>query len=134
MCQERATAHGIQAATPRPVTGNAADPIDLVPVDEIIITTLVNNVYDALLDGNDTITRAPFAAGIARAAQFDGGSTTVGLKAEHGYSALITVRRGASTTSVLFDTGLSPAGEPSTRSPRPSLTAGFRAAAAPDIT
>jgi hypothetical protein len=29
-----------------------------VPVDEIVITTLVDNVYDALLDGNDTITRA----------------------------------------------------------------------------
>jgi metal-dependent hydrolase (beta-lactamase superfamily II) len=28
--------------------------------------------------------------------------------AEHGYSAMITVRRGISSTSVLFDAGLSP--------------------------
>jgi 7,8-dihydropterin-6-yl-methyl-4-(beta-D-ribofuranosyl)aminobenzene 5'-phosphate synthase len=28
--------------------------------------------------------------------------------AEHGFSALVTVRRGGATTSVLFDTGLSP--------------------------
>jgi metal-dependent hydrolase (beta-lactamase superfamily II) len=28
--------------------------------------------------------------------------------AEHGFSALVTVRRGDTTTSVLFDTGLSP--------------------------
>jgi 7,8-dihydropterin-6-yl-methyl-4-(beta-D-ribofuranosyl)aminobenzene 5'-phosphate synthase len=27
--------------------------------------------------------------------------------AEHGFSALVTVRRGDTTTSVLFDTGLS---------------------------
>jgi 7,8-dihydropterin-6-yl-methyl-4-(beta-D-ribofuranosyl)aminobenzene 5'-phosphate synthase len=28
--------------------------------------------------------------------------------AEHGFSALVTVRHGDTTTSVLFDTGLSP--------------------------
>lgn len=28
--------------------------------------------------------------------------------AEHGFSALVTVRRGGTSTSVLFDTGLSP--------------------------
>jgi len=28
--------------------------------------------------------------------------------AEHGFSALVTVRRGGTTTSVLLDTGLSP--------------------------
>src|SRR5258708_22440051 len=30
------------------------------------------------------------------------------MMAEHGFSALVTVRRGGTTTSVLFDTGLSP--------------------------
>jgi 7,8-dihydropterin-6-yl-methyl-4-(beta-D-ribofuranosyl)aminobenzene 5'-phosphate synthase len=35
--------------------------------------------------------------------------TAVGLVAEHGFSALVTVRRGSSTTTLLFDTGLSPA-------------------------
>ena len=32
----------------------------------------------------------------------------MGLVAEHGFAALVTVRRGATTTSLLFDTGLSP--------------------------
>ena len=32
----------------------------------------------------------------------------VGLMAEHGFSALVSVRRGATTTTLLFDTGLSP--------------------------
>src|SRR5579859_4760119 len=31
-----------------------------------------------------------------------------GLMAEHGFSALVSVRTGSTTTSVLFDTGLSP--------------------------
>jgi 7,8-dihydropterin-6-yl-methyl-4-(beta-D-ribofuranosyl)aminobenzene 5'-phosphate synthase len=30
-------------------------------VDEVVVTTLVDNVYDALLGGQETITRAPFA-------------------------------------------------------------------------
>jgi len=93
---------------PRPVTGSAADPIALEPVDEVVVTTLVDNVYDALLPGGEGITRAPLAAGTAKAPQFETGRTSVGLMAEHGFSALVTARRAGTTTSVLFDTGLSP--------------------------
>jgi 7,8-dihydropterin-6-yl-methyl-4-(beta-D-ribofuranosyl)aminobenzene 5'-phosphate synthase len=88
--------------------GSAVDPIALAPVDEVVIATLVDNVYDALLAGDEAVTRAPFTAGTAQAPQFESGATTVGLMAEHGFSALVTVRRGGATTSVLFDTGLSP--------------------------
>jgi hypothetical protein len=77
-------------------------------VDEVVVTTLVDNVYDALLGGQETITRAPFAAGIAQAPQFESGATQVGLMAEHGFSALVSVRTRSTITSVLFDTGLSP--------------------------
>jgi 7,8-dihydropterin-6-yl-methyl-4-(beta-D-ribofuranosyl)aminobenzene 5'-phosphate synthase len=77
-------------------------------VDEVVVTTLVDNVYDALLGEQENITRAPFAAGTAQAPQFESGTTRVGLMAEHGFSALVSVRTGSSTTSVLFDTGLSP--------------------------
>jgi 7,8-dihydropterin-6-yl-methyl-4-(beta-D-ribofuranosyl)aminobenzene 5'-phosphate synthase len=41
---------------PHPVVGSAADPIALEPVDDVGVTTLVDNVYDALLTGDDTIT------------------------------------------------------------------------------
>ncbi|MDQ2874330.1 MAG: hypothetical protein M3Y33_05780 [Actinomycetota bacterium] len=78
------------------------------PADEVVITTLVDNVYDALLTGDDRTTRAPFRVGMARAAQFESESTTVRLMAQHGYSALVSVRRGSRTTTLLFDTGLSP--------------------------
>jgi 7,8-dihydropterin-6-yl-methyl-4-(beta-D-ribofuranosyl)aminobenzene 5'-phosphate synthase len=108
LCDDSAAAPDIRAALPRPANRDAVDPITLAPVDEVIVTMLVDNIYDALLAGNDTITRAPFAAGAAQAPQFESGSTQVGLIAEHGYSAMITVRRGNSSTSVLFDTGLSP--------------------------
>jgi 7,8-dihydropterin-6-yl-methyl-4-(beta-D-ribofuranosyl)aminobenzene 5'-phosphate synthase len=108
VCTEPATADDVRAAMPHPVVGSAADPIALEPVDDVVVTTLVDNVYDALLTGDNTITRAPFAAGTAQAPQFEPGFTNVGLMAEHGFSALVTVRRGDTTTSVLFDTGLSP--------------------------
>ena len=108
MCEESATAENVRAATPQPVPGSAVDPITLKPVDEVVVTTLVDNVYDALLGGGETITRAPLAAGVAQAPQFESGATRVGLMAEHGFSALVSVRTGNTTTSVLFDTGLSP--------------------------
>ena len=108
MCQGPATAGEVRAAMPLPAGGSAADPIALEPVDDVMVTTLVDNIYDALLTSDDTITRAPIAAGTARAPQFEPGRTNVGLMAEHGFSALVTVRRGHTTTSVLFDTGLSP--------------------------
>jgi 7,8-dihydropterin-6-yl-methyl-4-(beta-D-ribofuranosyl)aminobenzene 5'-phosphate synthase len=108
MCDAPAGPRQVARAAPRPATGQAADPVTLEPVDEVVITTLVDNVYDALLTGDERTTRAPFSVGMARAAQFESGSTTVGLMAEHGFSALVSVRRGTTTTTLLFDTGLSP--------------------------
>ena len=49
MCDEPATAENLRAATPHPVPGSAVDPITLKPEDGIVVTTLVDNVYDALL-------------------------------------------------------------------------------------
>jgi 7,8-dihydropterin-6-yl-methyl-4-(beta-D-ribofuranosyl)aminobenzene 5'-phosphate synthase len=93
---------------PRPAPGDAIDPIGLEPVDEVVVTTLVDNVFDALLTGDEQTTRVSFGVGHVAAPQFEGGETVVGLRAEHGFSALVTVRRAMTTTSLLFDTGLSP--------------------------
>lgn len=95
-------------AVPRPAPGRAVDPIALEPVDELLVTTLVDNVYDALLPDDERTRRVPFSAGSAAAPQFEDGATAVGLMAEHGFSALVTVRREGRTTTLLFDTGLSP--------------------------
>jgi 7,8-dihydropterin-6-yl-methyl-4-(beta-D-ribofuranosyl)aminobenzene 5'-phosphate synthase len=108
MCDTSTSAGRSIEGIPRPATGSAIDPIALEAVDEVVITTLVDNVYDALLTGDQRTTRAPFRAGVAAAPQFEGGTTTVGLMAEHGFSALVRVRRGSAATTLLFDTGLSP--------------------------
>ena len=108
MREAAGTAADIRMAMPRPVTGSAVDPIMVEPVDEVVLATLVDNVYDALLDGDETVKTSPFSAGTAEAPQFESGVTTIGLMAERGFSALVTVRRGSTATSILFDTGLSP--------------------------
>ncbi len=110
MCDEPGSFDEVVRAAPRAADGSAVDPIALEPVDEVVVTTLIDNVYDALLTGDERIERAPFRAGTARAPQFESGSTAVGLRAEHGFSALVSVRRGETTTTLLFDTGLSPDG------------------------
>ncbi len=96
------------AAVPRAATGEAVDPIALEPVDSVVVTTLVDNVFDALLAGGARVKRPGFGGGLAAAPQFEGGGTLRGLVAEHGFSALVTVRRGDVSTTLLFDTGLSP--------------------------
>lgn len=105
--------HGASAvesrlSAPREAEGPAVDPIVLEPVDEVLVTTLVDNVFDALLTGDERTRRASFGPGRVEAPQFIGGATSVGLVAEHGFAALVTVRRGTSSTTLLFDTGLSP--------------------------
>jgi 7,8-dihydropterin-6-yl-methyl-4-(beta-D-ribofuranosyl)aminobenzene 5'-phosphate synthase len=95
-------------AVPRPAPGVAVDPIALEPVDELSVTTLVDNVYDALLPSEESTRRVSWGVASAAAAQFEGGRTMVGLLAEHGFAALVTVRRADRTTSLLFDTGMSP--------------------------
>jgi 7,8-dihydropterin-6-yl-methyl-4-(beta-D-ribofuranosyl)aminobenzene 5'-phosphate synthase len=108
MCDGPGAAAEVFASVPRNAEGTAVDPITLRPVDEVRITTLVDNVYDGLLTGDDRVARADFGNGRVTAAQFEGGSTDAGLRAEHGFAALVTVRRGTNTTMLLFDTGLSP--------------------------
>ena len=98
------------AALPRPADGPAVDPIHLEPVDEVVITTLMDNAFDALLPNGPGVQRASFGAGVVAAPQFEGGSTESGLIAEHGFAALVSVRRGDRTSTVLFDTGISPEG------------------------
>jgi 7,8-dihydropterin-6-yl-methyl-4-(beta-D-ribofuranosyl)aminobenzene 5'-phosphate synthase len=107
MCDPSSDLHDARASAPRPAPGPAVDPIALEPVDAVEITTLVDNVFDGLLTDDERVRRAGFGPAVA-APQFDGGSTTVGLVAEHGFAALVTVRRAGRSTTLLFDTGLSP--------------------------
>jgi len=97
-------------SAPRPAEGPVADPVGLLPVDEITVTTLVDNFFDALLASSEGVTRPSPASGAVTAPQFESGRTVAGLRAEHGFSALVTVRRGGTESMLLFDTGVSPDG------------------------
>jgi 7,8-dihydropterin-6-yl-methyl-4-(beta-D-ribofuranosyl)aminobenzene 5'-phosphate synthase len=101
----------VQAAAPREIEGEAVDPIVLEPVDEVTITTLVDNSYDGLMIDIGPARRVPMGrTPRVPAPQFEQGETVPGLVAEHGFAALVTVRRGYVTHTVLFDTGVSPNG------------------------
>jgi 7,8-dihydropterin-6-yl-methyl-4-(beta-D-ribofuranosyl)aminobenzene 5'-phosphate synthase len=84
--------------------------VTLPEVDEVSVTTLVDNVFDALLLSSGSVTRPPLSTGRVPAPQFITGETVAGLRAEHGFCALVTVRRGEQSSTVLFDTGISPDG------------------------
>ncbi|MFD0688059.1 MBL fold metallo-hydrolase [Actinomadura fibrosa] len=108
MCETTAGPGDVTASLPKPAPGEAVDPIRLEPVDEVEIVTLVDNVFDALLTGDERTLRPGRGAGMVAAPQFEGGRTPAGMIAEHGFSALVRVRRGDRVTALLFDTGLSP--------------------------
>jgi 7,8-dihydropterin-6-yl-methyl-4-(beta-D-ribofuranosyl)aminobenzene 5'-phosphate synthase len=113
MCGSGATGHNsdVQAAAPREAPGPAVDPIALEPVDEVVVVTLMDNSFDALMGDVGPARRASYPRlPTTPAPQFAEGATTPGLVAEHGFSALVTVRRGAATHTLLFDTGVSPDG------------------------
>jgi 7,8-dihydropterin-6-yl-methyl-4-(beta-D-ribofuranosyl)aminobenzene 5'-phosphate synthase len=111
MCDDAGTHAEALAATPRGAAGTAVDPIALAPVDQITITTLVDNSYDALMGDTGPARRVGMGrAPAVAAAQFEDGQTSPGLVAEHGFSALVTTRRGDRAHTLLFDTGVSPDG------------------------
>jgi 7,8-dihydropterin-6-yl-methyl-4-(beta-D-ribofuranosyl)aminobenzene 5'-phosphate synthase len=103
--------HGADAALPRTVEGEAVDPVALEPVDEVVVTMLMDNTYDGLLiDGGPAHRSGLVRTPAAPSAVMIDGETRPGLVAEHGFSALVTVRRGDRRHTVLFDTGISPDG------------------------
>jgi 7,8-dihydropterin-6-yl-methyl-4-(beta-D-ribofuranosyl)aminobenzene 5'-phosphate synthase len=112
MCDEPGQGAVADAArsAPRAADGPAVDPVTLPVVDEITVTTLVDNTFDALLGAASGVTRPPRGVGRVAADQFAGGEAVAGLRAEHGFSALVTVRSGGKSSTLLFDTGASPDG------------------------
>jgi 7,8-dihydropterin-6-yl-methyl-4-(beta-D-ribofuranosyl)aminobenzene 5'-phosphate synthase len=112
MCDDHAhDDHAVSHSAPRPIGGDAVDPITLEPVDEVIVTMLVDNSYDGLLQDLGPAERLGLLkTPAAKSTVMIDGETRPGLVAEHGFSALVTVRRGDRTHTLLFDTGISPFG------------------------
>ncbi len=95
--------------------GPVEDVIALEPVDAVHITTLVDNVSDGLLASQGPAHRVGLAAPIENAptaptALIEGQKVIDPLRAEHGFSAFVTVISGEQRRHVIFDTGLSPDG------------------------
>jgi len=85
--------------------------IGLEPVDGITVTTLVDNLTDSLLADCGPARRPSLAVSPRLPVSlFAGGDTDDALRGEHGFSALVTVVKGASETRVLFDAGRTPDG------------------------
>ncbi len=84
-----------------------ADPVMLDPVDAVEIISLMDNVTDVFMPDQGPARRVGFVL----AARCDCGVMAAGtvpdaLVAEHGFSMLLTVRKGDRTHRILFDTGI----------------------------
>ncbi|MDX1449642.1 MAG: MBL fold metallo-hydrolase [Acidimicrobiia bacterium] len=71
--------------------------VDLVPVDAVEVTVLMDNAIDILAAPSDVAGRPPWRWDWSEGEQ---------LRAEHGYSLALTVHRGGSTDRILYDAGL----------------------------
>jgi len=87
------------------------EPIALEPVDALAVTSLVDNVTDSLLGDQGPATRPSMAASPRMPARFlAGGDTDDALRAEHGFSVMVTITKGGEETRLLFDAGRTPDG------------------------
>jgi 7,8-dihydropterin-6-yl-methyl-4-(beta-D-ribofuranosyl)aminobenzene 5'-phosphate synthase len=85
--------------------------VTLEPVDALTVTTLVDNVADSLLADQGPAKRPSMAASPRIPARFlVGGDTDDALRAEHGFSLLVTIAKAGRETRVLFDAGRTPDG------------------------
>jgi 7,8-dihydropterin-6-yl-methyl-4-(beta-D-ribofuranosyl)aminobenzene 5'-phosphate synthase len=86
--------------------------IPLEPVDQVTITTLVENVYDVFMPDQGPAHRAGpgSAKGRLGAVTMLNGFVPDQLVAEHGFSVLLDVRRRGRIHRLLFDLGVSPNG------------------------
>src|SRR3954447_4396961 len=85
--------------------------IPLEPVDALSVTVLVDNVTDLLLVNQGPARRPAIGSGPrVPAPVLDLGEAFDALRAEHGFSALVSVVRGGREHRLLFDTGISPDG------------------------
>jgi 7,8-dihydropterin-6-yl-methyl-4-(beta-D-ribofuranosyl)aminobenzene 5'-phosphate synthase len=87
--------------------------IALDPVDSLTVTTLVDNVTDMLLVDEGPAKRPPLELSVypsVEAGVLKGGLTGDPLRAEHGFSCLVTIAKSERVVRILFDAGVSPDG------------------------
>jgi len=92
----------------------AGEMLKLEPVDELSVLTVCDNVVDMLLPDQGPARRLSPAAGrhapLLEARTLEGGKAVDAPLAQHGYSALVEIRKGDRVRRLLFDTGATPGG------------------------
>lgn len=83
---------------------------DLEPVDSVTITTLMDNVTDSFAPDQGPAHRPAPQRGRRPTSTMEGDWGLEALLAEHGFSLLVTVTKGADEHRFLFDAGTSPDG------------------------
>jgi 7,8-dihydropterin-6-yl-methyl-4-(beta-D-ribofuranosyl)aminobenzene 5'-phosphate synthase len=73
------------------------DALGLRPVDSVDVTILVDNSIDLFLPSDERAVRPPVARDWGRGPQ---------LRAEHGFSAYLSIRSGEDETRIVYDAGL----------------------------
>ena len=113
MCNEHhPSAAAVARVAPHPMAGIDLEPAHLEPVDAVTLTSLVDNVSDLLLLDQGPARRA----GVLTSSQmprlseplFEQGETVDALRAEHGFSMLVTIHRGEERSFIVFDAGMTP--------------------------
>jgi len=88
--------------------------IDLEPVDSVTVTTVCDNTIDIFLvdqgPARRLMSHTPAAARTLAVPTFAEGRVIDSPLAQHGFSAHLSVRKGAVTHTLLFDTGITPTG------------------------
>jgi len=89
--------------------------LPLEPVDELSVLTVCDNVMDMLLPDEGPAKRLLLAAMARLAPPLEapailGGKAADVPLAQHGFSALVEVRKGGRVCRLLFDTGITPGG------------------------
>ena len=87
----------------------------LEPVDDLSVLTVCDNTVDILLPDQGLAKRLSLAAMARQAPMLDaltlaGGKAADAPLAQHGFSALVEIRKGSRVRRLLFDTGMTPAG------------------------
>jgi len=111
MCTDHGPAASAAAAASILHDVEPAIEIDLEPVDSVVVTTLMDNLTDALMPDRGPARRFTLGRGPWRASAIMAGRQVPdGLLAEHGFSVLVAVAKGGREHRFLFDAGTSPDG------------------------
>jgi 7,8-dihydropterin-6-yl-methyl-4-(beta-D-ribofuranosyl)aminobenzene 5'-phosphate synthase len=89
--------------------------LPLEPVDELSVLTVCDNTVDLLLPDEGPAKRLSMGGSgqhspMLEAPTLRDGKVRDGPIAQHGFSALVEIRKGGRVSRLLFDTGVSPAG------------------------